>query len=324
MAQIIFHMPRHMAAADGSQLPVFYKQLRKGFGAVGADIAIGHRNLTALAGVAAGPDFHFVHNGRIARRGVLNVGLAYIAPYWYADPKGIFADSSVADLTFEPQSVNASAAARFFGRMGERLKRPRTSRYDQQAEVTVFPQGCIAVFLQDWSDPVERARHMTAREMIEAVLARTDGRVVVVKPHPRTRGIETIELLDWLARAHPQVIVTEANLHDILACAAVSVSISSAVSMEGMLHRVPAIVFGRTDFHHCAETVRDKADWPDALARALAQNWPFEAFLFWFFRENCIAMGEDKMMPGILARMTGQGADFQALGLAPPIKPATR
>jgi hypothetical protein len=29
-------------------------------------------------------------------------------------------------------------------------------------------------------------------------------------------------------------------------------------------------------------------------------------------------------MPGILARMTGQGADFQALGLAPPIKPATR
>jgi hypothetical protein len=313
--RILLHMPRHMAAVDGRDLSPFYKDLTSALREAGGEVAIRHRDFAALETVPPGPDFHFVHNGRIDRPGVLNSGFAYIAPYWYVDPKGIFGDSSLADLTFDPEKVAPGPAQRFFSRMEKRLKLQRKSRYDQPIEVAQFPPGCIAVFLQDWSDPVERARFMTAREMLETVLAHTDGRPVVVKPHPRIRGPETFEILHWLAAEHPGVIVTEGNLHDILASAAVSVSISSTVTLEGMQHRVPAVVFGQTDFHHCAETVRIPADWPGALQRAVTRDWPFEAFLFWFFRENCVALGEKQTFPRILERMIAKGADFAALGL---------
>jgi len=315
MARILFHMPRHMAAPDGSDLPPFYQHLKDGFTALGARVAIRHRDMDALVRGPIQPDFNFVQNGRIARAGLLNIGLAYIYPFWYVDPKGVFADSSLSDLAFDPLSIPQKPAIRMFARLEARLKTARISRYAQEPAVTTFPKGAIAVFLQDWSDPVERARHMTARAMLETVIRHVGGRPIIVKPHPRVRGLETFEILDWLARDHPNVIVTEANLHDILAAAAVSVSISSAVSVEGMVHRVPSIVFGRTYFHHCAETVQSPADFPAALARALTRDWPFEAFLFWFFRENCISSGGERMMPNILARMQCQGADFKALRL---------
>lgn len=318
MARVLFHMPRHMAAADGSELPPFYQHLQTGFTALGAGVAICHRDMDALETGPTSPDFNFVHNGRIARAGLLNIGLAYMYPFWYVDPKGVFGDSSLTDLPFDAAQIPQKPAARMFARLEARLKDARISRYAQPPEVTQFPKGAIAVFLQDWSDPVERARHMTARLMLETVIAHAGTRPVIVKPHPRVSGLETFEILDWLARAHPTVIVSHANVHDILAAAAVSVSISSAVSVEGMVHRVPAVVFGRTDFHHCAETVQTPADFPAALDRALTRDWPFEAFLFWFFRENCISSGGEQMMPNILARMQRQGADFNALGIKRP------
>lgn len=310
-------MPRHMAAIDGQGLSPFYKDLTAALRQAGGEVLVCHRDFAALEALPPGPDFHFVHNGRVDRPGVLNTGFAYIAPYWYVDPKGIFGDSSLVDLPFDPARVAPGPARRFFSRMERRLKQQRKSRYDQPQAVTRFPEGCIAVFLQDWSDPVERARHMTARQMLETILGQTGGRPVVVKPHPRIQGPETFEILQWLAEDHPGVIVTDGNLHDILASAALSVTISSAVTLEGMQHRVPAVVFGRTDFHHCAETVRTPGDWPGAMQRALARDWPFEAFLFWFFRENCVALAEKQTIPRILQRMIARGADFAALGLTP-------
>jgi hypothetical protein len=315
--RIVLHMPRHMAAAEGSGLSPFYTDLVVALQGAGAQTVIRHRDFEVIETLPPGPDFHFVHNGRTNRPGVLNCGFAYLAPYWYVDPKGIFGDSSIADLTFDAAKVAPVPTQRFFSRMEARLKLQRKSRYDQPEEVTAYPEGCIAVFLQDWSDPVERARYMTARDMLETILADTGGRPVVVKPHPRIRASETYEILEWLAASHPEVIVTEGNLHDILAAAALSVTISSTVTLEGMMHRVPAVLFGRTDFHHCAETVRRPADWPGAMQRALARDWPFEAFLFWFFRENCVALGAKQTIPRILERMRARGADFAALGMWP-------
>lgn len=308
-------MPRHMAAPDGSGLPGFYRHLSKGLSDLGAKVEIRHRDVDDLASTPPRPDFGFVHNGRIARQGILNTGLAYIAPFWYVDKAGIFADSSIAAALFDPGTVAPQPAERFYSRLSARLCGSRESRYPQKAEHTDIPAGSIAVFLQDLSDPVERARYMTAREMLQSVLAHTNGRPVIVKPHPRNMGEETAQLQDWLARAHPDVIVSDANLHDILASAAVSVSISSAVSMEGMLHRVPAVLFGRSDFHHCAETVRRAQDWPAALDRALNRDWPFDRFLFWFLREHCIAAGSKRMMPTVLNRMREAGADMTELGV---------
>jgi hypothetical protein len=182
--------------------------------------------------------------------------------------------------------------------------------------VEQFGQGHIAVFLQGWSSPVERARYMTATEMVKTVVKGAAGRPVVVKPHPRNACYETEMIRQWLLRHHPKVRVSNANIHDILAGACATVSISSSVALEGMLHRVPAILFGRSDLHHCAETVTEPSEWPAALARALARDWPYDAFLLWFLRRQNIDVSRP-WAERLLDRMAAQGADFAALGIVP-------
>ena len=120
-------------------------------------------------------DFHFLHQAAHRQGNVLNTGMAYVAPFWYADPCGIYGQSSLVGAVFDPASVPAQAARGFRARSFRRLGEARLSRYAQPERVERFPAGCIAVFLQGASDFVEAARHMGTVEMIEAVLEAATG-----------------------------------------------------------------------------------------------------------------------------------------------------
>jgi hypothetical protein len=314
LGQVVFHLPQHLL--DDQQMPAIYHELRRGFLVRGATVTIRHRDLSALQEVAAGPDFHIVHNGGGSGACLLNSIVAYLLPYFYFDPLGVYFQSATYAANFDPAAVPQAAAARRFEMLRKRYVIPRVSRYAQPEALVELPKGAIAVFLQDWSEPVERARFMSTRAMVETVIAGAKGRPVVIKPHPRNYGPETVEVLLWLAESHPEVTVTEANLHDILEAAAVSVSICSSVAIESMLHWKPTILFGKSDLHHCAVTVESVAAWPAALTRSLSQHWPYEAFVYWFFERQL--RGGEVMWPPLLQRMQAAGADFKALGISPP------
>ncbi|MEY4984981.1 MAG: hypothetical protein RIR62_3247 [Pseudomonadota bacterium] len=305
-----------LPGGDGS-LPTFYRRLLDEFAALGATTEVMERDIDRLRRGPEGACFDFVHNGNIRRRQALNLGPAYLGRFHYVDPMGIFFESSIAGMPFRPETIPRDKAAAFVALLREQWVVTRQSRHDQPATRESFGRGHIAVFLQDWSDPVERSRFMDGLQMVETVLSETRGRRVVVKPHPRNFGLETAEICARLAERHPDVCVTDANLHDILAGAAVSVSISSSVALEGMLHGVPAILFGLSDLHHCAVTVRQASDWPAALDQAIARDWPFEAFLFWFLRRQNVWAARP-FLPRVLDRMAAQGADFAALGIGRP------
>lgn len=300
---------------DGAEgVPTFYRRLLDELAVQGARTVVMARDLDRLRLGPEGAHFDFVHNGNIARPQALNLGPAYLGRFHYVDPQGIFFESSVASMTFRPRAMPQDKAAAFAALLRAQWITPRKSRHDQPEAVERFGRGHIAIFLQDWSDPVARARYMDGMQMVQTVLSHTEGRQVVVKPHPRNFGSETAEICAHLAAHHPDVRVTTANVHDILEGAAVTVSIGSSVALEGFLHGVPTILFGRSDLHHCAVTVRQAADWPAALRTALGTNWPFEAFLFWFLRRQNIWAARP-FLPRVLERMAAQGADFAALGL---------
>ncbi len=315
-ARVRLHLPAHMLPDGPEPMPPFYVNLLLGLERVGAQTEVVHRDYVTLRQGPVGADFDFVHNGNVDRVQALNLGPAYLSRFFYVDPKGIFFESSIAGMTFRPQSIPAQRATEFCSVLRRLFVQDRRSRHEQPEEVEVFGTGHIAIFLQDESDPVIRSRYMTAEDMVRTVIAEAAGRPVVVKPHPRNTGPATVELLDWLTQKHPAVRITTANLHDILAGAAVSVSICSSVALEGMLHGVPAILFGRSDLHHCAMTVRQAADWPTALRAALARDWPFEAFLLWFLRRQNV-WATRPFLPRVLERMIAQGADFTALRIDP-------
>jgi len=310
--RILFHVtPQHLAS-DGEVAGLFYRNLWADFAAAGFRVAAVRRDLSDLSGLEDPGQFHFVHNGRVQHPRVLNTGYGYLGGYWYADPKGVFADSSISDQIFDPAKVRYKPASAFFSRMVRKLVQPRHSRYNQPMDVRQFPAGAIAVFLQGTSDPVDRARHVGASAMVEAVLAHRKGRPVIVKPHPGNQDAETGQIIARLRAEAPEVIVTDANIHDILAAAAVTVSICSAACLEGMLHRKPAVLFGRTDFHHCAQTVQRPGDWPGALERALCQPVPYRKYLYWFFEQNLIDAKGASRFDRILARIERQGGGSSA------------
>lgn len=298
---------------DPARRPAFYERLARGLQALGARVEWHHRDADRLKSGPEGGHVDLVHATAIRRPQVLTLGVAYLDRFQYLDPDGIFFESSTARAQFRPDAIPLEPAQRFWSDLQALYVTPRRSRHAQPEAVTPFAGGHIAVFLQDLSDPVLRARHMSAEQMVAAVLAHRQGREVVIKPHPRNLGPETQALLARL-RGQPGVTVTEANLHDILAGAAVSVSLSSSVGLEGMLHGVPAVFFGASDLHHNAVTVRAAEAWPEALARALATDWPHAQFLLWFLRRRNID-ARRPFMARVLERIAAAGGDLAALGL---------
>jgi hypothetical protein len=305
--RILIHLPRHMVEELSDNRPHFYTKLRATLQGAGAQAEIIDRLPGNPVPDPDDGDFHFIHQSSHRQPNVLNTGLAYVAPFWYADPQGIYGDSSVTHAQFDPAAVPRAEADGFHARLYKRLATARQSRYGQPEAVEVFPKGCIAVFLQGVSDLLARSAHVTTRAMVEAVVAHSDGRPVVVKPHPRDADPDA---LDWLHRlaGNGALRVTRANIHDILAAAAVTVSVNSAVALEGMIHTRPAVLFGRSDLHHNAVTVADVSAWPEALDQALSQEWPHAQFLHWFLLGAMLNTGHDSFAPRLLARIPQRAA----------------
>ena len=305
-----------MVTDDPEKVPGFFRRILTGLEGLGAETEVLPRDFDRLAASAPEGHFDLIHMGRTPRPMALALGVAYLPGYFYVDPKGVNCESAITDRPFSPARVPEEAAATFFAQLQRQFVATRRSRQPQPEDRQDFGTGHLAVFLQDWSDPVERAQLMDSETMVRTAVEGAGGRPVVVKPHPRYQGRETRAILKYL-RGRPGVTVTEANVHDILAGAAATVSISSSLALEGMLHRVPALLFGRMDLRHCATTVATPSDWPGALDRALATDWPYERYLLWFLRWQNIDASRP-FLPKVLDRMEAQGANLADFGITRP------
>lgn len=308
MPEILIHLPRDMIDAVADNPNQFYRKLERGLSEAGYAARILRRR---RGNPCPPPDdnFHFVHQGLHRQANVLNTGLAYVFPFWYADPTGIYGHSSLVSARFEPSALDRDAAQSFGNRLRARLVAKRFSRYDQKTAVTPFDGGHVAVFLQGPGDILERAQLFETVDLLRAV-ARLD-RPVVVKPHPAGQTDQETALLHDLDRAG-LVQQTDANIHDILSGAVASVSISSAVTLEGMMHGVPAVLCGLSDLHHNAVTARSPDQIGPAIEQAIATPWQHDAFLYWFLFQQNLNAGAPDLIDRALARIAATGADVTA------------
>ncbi|MGL5008777.1 MAG: hypothetical protein ACRC6I_02755, partial [Paracoccaceae bacterium] len=273
-ARIVFHLPKaHLSTyAQAAHLGLF-RRVAEVFGARGAKIVVRDRRDGPFEG---GPgaaahyddgDLHILDIGRVQGRGVLNAAVAYVQPYWHLDAAGVQAESSIGAMHYQQSKVGHDVAGPFFEDMRRNIVLQRRSRRDQMERVTEFAPGAIAVFLQGERPAQQGLAYCDALAMLRAAARGAGGRQVLVKPHPLALE-EDAAVMDAALAEGLAITPTLANVHDILAACAVTVSFNSAVALEGFLHRKPAILFGPSDFHHFAETVRDPADFPLALHRA--------------------------------------------------------
>ena len=166
--------------------------------------------IEATAGV------HIVNHGRVTHPRALNSGIAYIYPFWHLDPSGIRAFSSIGETVFRPSDVDGEVARGLFRRLRGRLVEGRTSRYEQPEEIADLGTVKAAVFLQsEGHRTVGETLYLDRWAMVRGVLEAVDG-PVVVKPHPRDLDPETGDGLEALQVEYPHLVVTLANIHDVI------------------------------------------------------------------------------------------------------------
>ncbi len=300
---VVFHLPKGSEADwRGRRQFALYDRIETMVRAAGGEVAVLARAPEAIASGLHDGDgrVHIVENGNQRRPGFLNATLAYIPPYWHLDAQGVLADSAIAARVFVPGAVDRRAAARHFEGLRRRLLVRRVSRYQQRKDVEVLPQGAIAVFLQGRLPHQRGTAHCEPAALLRAVLHGAGGRPVLVKPHPLEVWRDLRAVLELQMEGH-DLISTDANIHDILASSVATVSFNSAVALEGFLHRKPAILFGRADFHQFCETVQAPDDFAAALARGLQRRHGYEKFLYWYFAQNCLSLKARDLEARVLA-----------------------
>ena len=229
---------------------------------------------------------HVVDHGSIRAPHVLNAALAYIDDFWQLDPMGIRAFHSAAQAQYDPATVPFDTAQPFFQKLRRARVNHRHSRYDQPHRWEEFPKGSTAVFLQGEMPRLTGTTQFTDLDMLRTVMSHTDG-PVLVKPHPLVADLSVVQTaLNW-AQDDPRIIVTDANVHDLLRACDVSVSINSTVALEGFLHRKPAILFGKSDFHHMVGTVEHLDAFPQIYAQERARTKGFQQYIAWYFQNHC-------------------------------------
>ena len=321
-ATVVFHLPRRYLTEyrQIGHLRLFAR-IEAALAPLGARIEVRDRRLLpfeggpGVAAAYADGNLHIIENGRVQGPGVLNATMSYLTPWWHLDPLGVLAESSIGSQVYDRRQVPLKPAMALLNDLRDRWVKPRRSRHTQALAEARLPEGCIAVFMQGTLPQSRRLAHCDPAEMLAAVAKGAGGRPVLAKPHPLALDHDRDVIAGVQARGLA-VTGTDANLHDILAACAVTVSFNSAVAIEGFLHRKPAILFGPSDFHHFAQTVTDPAAFPQALTRAL-EHPPegYAQFLHWYFVRHCLNVDARRFPERVLAILTAAGFPAERLGL---------
>ncbi|MDD7969923.1 hypothetical protein [Roseinatronobacter alkalisoli] len=252
---------------------------------------------------------HILDDRSVRAGNVLNAGVAYFWEFWHLDPAGVKAFSSAGETAYIPSPAADDTTRCIATRLRARYVAQRKSRYDQHAPATCLPEGVVAVFFQGQYPRASGATPFTDFDMLIAALRNANGRPVVVKPHPLSSSrIDNLRLQALqLALGRKRLIVTQAHVHDILDAAVVTVSMNSTVALEGFLKSVPAILLGKTDFHHLAGKVEDMRDFGSILRQELDRSADYDRYLNWYFETHCLDLEAPNLESQIWARFAAAG-----------------
>lgn len=244
-------------------------------------------------------NLHIIDDRSVHSENVLNAGVAYFWEHWHLDPVGTKAFSSIGDATYDPQTVSPERALGFSRNLKKRYLQKRLSKYSQPDDTQSFQPGSISVFFQGQYPINAGATQFSDIDMLRAVQNGTEDRRIVVKPHPLVSDKLDIQMALDLASQDDRIQVTDANVHDILSASAATVSINSTVALEGFMHGVPALLFGKSDFHHIAGTVSNPALFSQSLDNELRRDADYDRYLTWYFVKHCIQINNTKVQDKI-------------------------
>lgn len=260
-------------------------------------------------------DLHIVHGGSITGLGWLNASMAYLPGFWHINPVGTLADSPASRDVFNAEAIGQRSAQAFYLKLKATYSDPRKSRYRQKQAVTELPPNAVAIVLQGRHPYANRQSHMTMEDMISEVLTATESEQIVVKPHPLE--IEYgLEVVKKFAADQKRLVVTDANIHDLLSAARVIASVNSSATFEGFMHGKPSILFGRSDFPSLVNTVHRRGEFQSAHDKSLQTHWDYPRMLYWYFKNHTVAVRSRKLKGYLADQILRSGLNPEHFGMS--------
>ncbi|GLS85138.1 hypothetical protein GCM10010873_16840 [Cypionkella aquatica] len=248
----------------------------------------------------------FMEDRGFYARNIFHCVPSYLRGFWFFDQIGVRNNSLQRLSPFDAEAVPKRRAERFLAKLAPQFVEANRSKFDQMPRgAEAVPAGCLAFFAQDFKPPKHHTHYLSVPAMIEAAIAAKGSRAVYIKPHPN-QSFDELELLSHYHDPEQGVHVGMASIHDLLAACDCAVTLSSAVGFEAFLHQKPVVLGGQTDFWQNAITLTDAARMPQALAAAMARDWPHAGYLQWYLQKFCL---EDRAedLPRLLARVHQRG-----------------
>lgn len=298
--QVFVHADHGMFDSIKADRIDFYRHLEAFAQAHGLRCTLVRRGQHDVAELVGSHHLHVLTGASpVYGRHILHACPTYVPGYWYFDEVGEREHSSLALMSFDHRTVAAPEANRFARRLRQAIVgRERTKHPQPDRAPGRLYQGSIAIFAQEIRPGMEQSVHVDLQTLVSTVIAEAGDRTVYIKPHPLQRP----EQRAMLTRFHDparKIEVVEANVFDLLEACAFTVSIGSAACFEGFLLQKPAILAGRTDFHHNALTARSREELVAHLRAIDTAEFHHNRYLTWFLRDHCL----DPRLPEFPARL---------------------
>lgn len=280
----------------------FFRQLLRAFKERDFGVALYPNDPVERIKSADRPGYSLFHLETPTHDRALDVRLAYMYPFWRFERAQWREDYRVAGLEFRPKDVDGDAANRFFRLWRRRMKKTRAWQPLEQRDFVFIP-------LQGRLLEMRHGQSATPVEMISAALTHDRFRKIIVKLHPgETYSPEELAALEPF-QSNPRIAFSTAPAHALLENCEYVVTQNSTVAFEGLFHRKPAILFGRSDFHHMCQNVHDVGA-ELAFRNILATQNPYARYVYWFLQENAINAAKPDTGSRIIETCQGFGWDI--------------
>lgn len=220
----------------------------------------------------------------------LHVGPGPIRGFWYLDEVGVKWNSSLRFGQFAPERIDRGAAEFFFNGVTGWMLRNNVSQLAQNPRSEPGLHAARAViFCQEIERHPHRAHYLTTEQMIRTVAEHERSRRIFVKPHPnQTKPMQRV--IHAVAQDYPNVVVSVASVHDLIAGADVVVTQNSSAGFEALMQKKPVITCAKADYWQATMTARRPEELCEALDHgpdAMA-DFPFEKYFYWFLHRHLL------------------------------------
>lgn len=279
----------------------FFKKMTGVLDASGFDVDIRGDSMDEMIAALSRPGYSVVlMDAPVGPLGV-TVRLNYLYPFWHIERSARRWEWPVAMGRFVPDTVDGEAALRF-----ARFRRRQI--FGQPAPRPPDGRGPVYVPLQGRLLVQRSFQSCTPLAMIRAALAHLPDRRIVITLHPNeTYAPEELQALHDLVAEAPRCTLSTAPMQDLLPACDMVVTQNSGVALSGFFLHKPAVLFGKSNFHHIAADVGRLGE---AAAFAMATAAPptdYDRYLWWFFHGMSVDAAGPQAGAQIAARLRRAG-----------------